>query len=197
MQTLQIPNPLKDLSPVNYDLKKIAEAESRVHEISFMSPTKAAELISVFAVACFDLAEVFSDLYLRHRYAKKRVSDRKAVVVLDIMPQRLSDKKAANNAETRQAVIDLDEEYSKAIYVEIEIEAALKLIQGKLFAMEGALSAVKQVSYEVRNTYNRQNPNLMVPEYSMSSEVKEESPAPQDNTQTSPTGVKYGKPRYR
>jgi hypothetical protein len=192
MDYLIIPNPKKELTPIRYDMRVINYAEGRVSEIAIVTATKAPELMATFSKACFELGRHFSDLHLQHRLAKKRLNDRKAVLILDSIPDKIQEKKAAkkdvsNNEDTRQAIMDLDPEYSEAWVAEAQTEAALLLIERKVKDMEGALNAVKKILGETYGIFHRPNPN-------MNNVVEERQSSPQETSEV--RGVKFGKVNY-
>jgi hypothetical protein len=158
-----VPNPLQNLQPNSFDIGDAIAAENRVHEIAFVSMSTAPELMSVFVKACFSLATVYAKLQKEHRFAEKKLAERKAEVMLDIVPIKLAEKKASANEQNREAVVESDHEYNRMAYAEIEIEAALMLVREKLRSMEGALGAVKKIVSDTVMTNWRPNPNLVVP----------------------------------
>jgi hypothetical protein len=144
----------------NKDMIEIAVAESRVPEIAFVNPAKAPELMSVFSSACFALGRQVSKLHYEHRLAKKKLGDRAAVMLIDIIPDQMTAKSLRDNEQNRQAFLDLDPEYSAAWLAEAQAEALLMLTERKLRDMEGALNAVKEASRGQHGIAYRQNPNL-------------------------------------
>lgn len=157
-EILEISNPRATLKLLSYDMREIHKAESRVHEIALVSASKAPELMSIFSAACFKLGRHMADLNLQHRLAKKRVGDRRAILIIDVIPEKLKEKNLAANEATRQAFLDRDPEYSDAAVGEAETESALIYIERKLRDMEGALNAVKRAA-DI-NIHFRPNPNL-------------------------------------
>lgn len=181
---LVVPNPLKDLAPLVYDLEVVSGAEERINEIAVVTPTKAPELLALFSQSCLQLARCLGDLYLQYSFAKRRVSERRAIMIIDVIPEKLKDKKLPQNEMNRQALLDLDEEYSRAILVENQLDAALELIKNRLRLMEGNISAVKKVIGDTSKTYIRYNPNLITGEIQDS-----EVPGHEESSF-------FGKPRY-
>lgn len=185
---LSVPNPRKEVTPLLYDLTEVLVAEGRVHEISFVTPSKAPELMSVFTRACFTLARYASDLSLQRSLAERRIADRQAVMIIDVIPEKIKEKKLTSNDATRQAFLDLDPEYSEAVVAEAHVSAALMLVQGKLKAMESALNAVKKILGDTQSVYHRSNPNMSTGGF--------DKPATPDTTVNAPHGLLIGKPRY-
>lgn len=144
---------------MRFDMTASNLAESRVHEIALVTPTKAPELMSVFSRACFDLGRHLRDAYLASVRARKKAADRKAVMAIDVIPGLLKEKQLASNAETRQALTELDAEYSKLSDEEAQVEAVLLYIKRKIEDVEGALNAVKKILGESEGVFNRPNYN--------------------------------------
>jgi hypothetical protein len=144
-------------------MTSILRAESRVIEIAFVTPSKAPELLSTFVKACFDLARFYSELQLQHRLAERRSDKRRAVVLLEVVPATVSEKKLGSNAEIREAIVDTDIEYDASVTDAFEVEALLTLVKGKLQAMEEALHAVKKVLQDATPAFVRNNPDLVSP----------------------------------
>lgn len=160
---LTVPNPKKegDLR-LRFNMKNIFDAESRVHEIAFVNPQKAPELMATFSVAIRDLSEHLAYLHYHSAVASKSKRQRRAVVVTEVIPAKLADKKLSNNDTNREAVIELDPEYSATCDVEIEVEAAFVFIREKLHSMESHLNAIKK-SLDASSGMFGQNMRLVQP----------------------------------
>jgi len=192
---ITVPNPKKTGTPIKYDMSNVATAESRVHEIAIVTPAKAPELMATFSQACFTLGRYAADLFLQHRMAEKRTEDRKAVLIVDVIPTQLEQKKLGSNETNRQALLTLDPEYSDATVAEAETEAALIYVERKLRDMEGALNAVKRAAEIMNAIQYRSNPNLST---SGMEEALEESDRlrRESNARQSQNGYRVGKATY-
>lgn len=184
---------------VKYDMTKVAEAEARVHEIAIVTPAKAPELMATFSEACFTLGRYAASLFLQHRLAEKRTEDRKAVLIVDVIPTLLEEKKLGSNETNRQALLNLDQEYSDSTVAEAETEAALIYVERKLRDMEGALNAVKRAAEIMNAIQYRANPNLSTG--GVTSEVEEalaesERLRREGNVRQSQNGLRIGKAKY-
>jgi hypothetical protein len=199
-----------------YDLTVPNTAEGRVHEIAFVTRPKAPELLACFSKACFVLGRHLPEVYLGHLLAGQETARRKAVVIIDVIPGILAEKKLASNAETRAALLDADPEYNAAVEKELRFEAAVMYFRLKIKDMDAALNALKKVVSETDGMYNRPNYNAQNTNMDTDLEValtkktpeawpagewdlNEPSPvapnaAPQPTTTTA--GFKFGKPRY-
>lgn len=205
MDDLTFPNPGKSIAPIKLDMSEVNFAEGRVPEIAFVTPTKGPELMSVFSKACFVLGRHVANVYFHHRMAKKRLGDRAAILLIDVIPDKIKEKDLRDNEQVRQAFLDLDPEYSAAHVAEAQTEATLMLVERKLRDMEGALNAVKKAVDGQYGIFSRSNPTLQTggipsldledqPIYSLGTS------GPVEHTTTgrpnNGTPMKIGKPTY-
>lgn len=156
---LSIPNPKANGSlRISYDLTNVLAAETRLHEIAIVTPTKGPEMLMLFSLGLRDLSGYVSDLQYQSSVASKKKRERRAVVVVDIIPTKLAEKKLSNNDTNREAVIELDPEYSVWCDVEAEIEAAYTYVREKFRNMESHLNAVKR-ALDVTGQFYQYNNN--------------------------------------
>jgi hypothetical protein len=182
------------------DLQAILMAEIRQGEVANVTPQKAPELLAVFNENWRDLHKVITQLTAERNRAEKEVAKRKAVLLLEIVPQRLSQKGIASTADTREAVVTLDEKHCMLQERADQIEAIVEYLKGKLKSFENAFSSVKKImgedSYNFASrpngalkgdTYGVSRPNIMTP-----------TPA-QTSSPTTPAGTHrpgFGRSRY-
>jgi hypothetical protein len=162
---LSIPNPKKegDLR-LKFDMRSTFAAESRVEEIAFVTPSKAPELMATMSAALRDLSSHLAHLHFHAGIAAKKVRERRAVVVTEIIPTKLAEKKLSNNDSTREAIIELDPEYSAVSEVELEVEAAQIFVREKFRSVESHLNAIKKSMDATANLLNYSaNTNLTQP----------------------------------
>ena len=171
-----------------FDLTLVHATEARIPEIAYVTPTKAPELLSVLSRACFTLGRALPVVYLGLQKAKQRVANRKAVLVIDVIPGILAEKKLSSNAETRQALMDLDPEYQKAVEAELEYAACVMYVRRKIEDMENALNSVKKILGETGDMHRRPNYNMY--------DVEAVTNNPTQTDQLATTGSRIGKPRY-
>jgi hypothetical protein len=156
---LSIPNPKNDGSVrLMYNLENVIAAESRLHEIAFVTPSKGPELLTLFSVALRDLSTYVADLQYQCALASKKKRERRAVVVTEIIPVKLAEKKLSNNDTNREAVVELDPEFSAWCDVEAEVEAAYTYVREKFRNMESHLNAVKR-ALDVTGQFYQYNNN--------------------------------------
>lgn len=162
--TIPNPDPRGTSIVIKYDMKRVFEAEARIEEISFISNTKAPELLTKFTLAMKDLGEHLADLGYRESVAKRKMRERRAVVVMEVIPAKLAEKKLSNNDTNREAVIELDPEFSAATDVLNQIEASFVLVREKLRGIESAINSTKKVLDTLPAPWTS-NPNLVSPLY--------------------------------
>jgi hypothetical protein len=182
--TLIVPNPLKGFDYLRYDMRLCLAAERRLEEIATVNPERGQELLALFNRAAFQLSRVYTDLHLQLELARGRVSERKAIMLVDYIPAKIKEKGLQDNTMSRQALLDLDEEFKLATSIHNNIEAYILYVEKQLKAMEGALSSVKKIYDATNSAYRRPNPNLVTTGIE---EKLEESPY---------VNSKYGKPKY-
>lgn len=159
--TLSFKNPLPGQPGITYDLTEIIEAQGRVSEIAHANPHRAPELLSKFVAASFALSDILGDLQFQVFLAERKTDERKALLQVDLIPEVVKERKLGSNAETRQALVDLDTEYQEAMIVLGSLQAGLELVKQKLRAMDSAASATKKIMDDTLLVYRRGgNPNL-------------------------------------
>lgn len=170
--------------PLRIDLAKVLTAEGRQEEVSIVSAVKAPELLWYFNRVWRDLGDIINGLTTERRYAERAVEQRKAVIMLDIIPEMLAAKKLSSNEANREAVISQDIEYNDLLDRLQQIEAVIEHLKLKQSSFEKSFSSVKAYLRQSSN-YMSNNPNSNLS--SGSSKPTETQP---------PTRPGWGKPRY-
>lgn len=148
---LVVPRGLPDLSPLKLDLGEINSVESRIQEVAFVNPVKAPELLAVFNKAYSDLVSIISTVEYEFQMAKKHSNEVRAMVLIDRVPEKLKEKgltsaKSPGGSEDfRQAILDLDKDYSAAQDKVIQLKCIITLLEGKQKSIDMAYSSVKKV----------------------------------------------------
>ncbi len=132
-------------APLVINLAAILKAEARQEEVATVNAMKAPELLKTLNRSWLDLSETLSKLYQEKGRAVKAAEKRKAVLVLEVVPKTLADKKLASNEANREAVISLDTEYEELEDKVLQITAVMKFLEGKLHSFENAFSSVKKI----------------------------------------------------
>ena len=135
-----------DSQMLSIELDYAYQAESRIREISFVNKHTAPELCATFNAAYARLAQTFSMLLYKLGQAEIAVKRRKAVLTLDVIPEKMAEKKLGKaNEDIREAFYYLDEDFVKAKDSLASIEAAKELIYIKMNALRMAFEATKAV----------------------------------------------------
>jgi hypothetical protein len=170
------------------DTEEVDTAEDRVHEIALVTPLKAPELMSVFSRACFKLARILREAHLSALLTDQALSRRRAIVMLDVVPEQLVLKKLSNNDAHRQAILDLDPEYADLHLKSQQWDVIVAYLKRQADNMEGALNAVKKAIQDQEGVYRRANYNM--------SDISTESVQESVPVQTTNSGFKIGKVQY-
>jgi hypothetical protein len=144
---------------IEISLVRIRDSEGRQDEVAYVTPIKAPELLTEFNKSWLEIHKAISILENENNKAQKAVDKRKGVLLLEIIPERLKSLGISSTADTREAVINTDQEYEDLTARLQQIEAALFFLKGKLKGFENAYTSVKKILGE--GTFNfKQNPNL-------------------------------------
>lgn len=137
---------------------QIRRVEDRIAEIANVTPHKAPELLATFNRAYLDLDQYIRQIEMELVYARQRVSTIKAEIILDRADEIFKQRGLKASADLRQAVVDLDEGYQKAVERVGALEAAREYLKGKQKSIEMAYGSVRKILGE--GTYNHRNTNL-------------------------------------
>lgn len=164
--TLVVPRGLPGIDPLKLDVGSILAVESRIHEIAFVNPVKAPELISVFNKAFSELTEMVAKVQYELQVAKQNVEKARAICLLDRVPGILqekgltSTKSPMGSEDIRNAVLALDNDYNSALERVYQIQCMYTYLEGKKQAIDKAYMAVKAVSQD--QSQYRHSPDLSV-----------------------------------
>jgi hypothetical protein len=138
-----------------FDLNYVVAVESRIEEISIVTPHKAPELLAAFNRAWLELGQAVGKLEEAENDATQYASLVKGEILLDKAEDILKSKGLKGSADLRQAVIDTDPTYREAIDKLNAIRAAREFLKIKQKAIEMAYLSVRKIVGE--NTYNMRN----------------------------------------
>lgn len=172
--------------PKIIDLGAILAAEARQNEVATVTQMKAPELLWTYNKSWLDLNGLLAHLTLERNIAQKELEKRKAVLLLDIIPEKLKERKIPTNDANREAFIVLDPQYSTLEDTVMQITAVVKLLEGKLKSFENAYNSVKKLVGQDTYRTSGSNPNLS---------GSTDTPAPLPTTPTA-TRPGFGKPKY-
>lgn len=194
---------------LDIDLSSIYKAESRLHEVGFITPQKAPELISLFLSAHHDLKKLATDVLYKRLKAKRRADTIRGIILLDKVPGILtarglaSSRSPLGSEDVRDAILNTDSEYTQSLDTFDALTAVEELLDGKTMTMAMAYSSVKEIMGE--GAFNFRNPNLSGgDEPILKRERPPPTPMPSDGSDshdlpTLGTNVRsgFGIPRYK
>jgi len=126
-------------------------ALSRIGEIQGVTKLKAPELLSTFNKAWRDAAESIAVARVARIQAQRAADRVRAILLLDKIPTILKEKgltsprSPGGSEDLRQAALDIDEEYQKALEIGDKIDCVVELLRGKQKSVEMAYSSVKKI----------------------------------------------------
>lgn len=141
------------------DLKEVRELEARKIEIGGVNKLKAPELMQAMERGYSLVAQtMLPAVAYQLAKAEEAADERKAVVMLDIVPELLAKKglttarNPSGSADQRENVLALDIEYKDLKNTVDMLQAVKELLKGKMKGFEMAYGAVKKV-YDSLSTY--------------------------------------------
>lgn len=179
-------------NPLVIDLAVILASERRQDEVASVTKFKAPELLAEFNRSWRDLHALVVELQAELTKAQKALDRRKGVLLLEVVPEKLSARKLANNDAHRDAVISLDEQYQAFQETYDQIEAVVEYLKGKLKSFEHAYNSVKKIMGEDGYNMAARGPNT-----NLSGDAGP-SAQPDRPVAASPSGkyAGWGKPKY-
>jgi hypothetical protein len=134
-----------------FDLTNVQFAESRIHEVAFVTPQKAGELLATFNTAHLELVTIIAKVELAIRRAERTSDKLRSIIVLDkvkdILKQKglAKDSNPAGSEDLRRAILDGDDEYQDALDKVEELKALGELLRNKSKSIEMAYHSVKKL----------------------------------------------------
>lgn len=141
-------------------MEKIFYVESRTHEIAFITPIKAPEMIASIIEARYAVIQHYSDIMFQLTIAQRRMKQRAGIITIDQAPAIIKEKGLSSNAETRNALIEVDDDYNDAAIVYGALEAGVVMFKEKLRALTDAQAAVREILHDTSSTLKFNNPEL-------------------------------------
>jgi hypothetical protein len=138
--TLTIPN-----TSIDIDITDIARIEHRVQEVSGVSKEKAPELLAAFNRAWLQLNSYLALLEKHLLVASRKTRQVRGRLLLDVIPKALEERGLSTSKDLRDAYLDTDNEYQKALEVEETIQCTIALLRGKQKGIEMAYNSVKKL----------------------------------------------------
>jgi len=111
-------------------------AESRLHEAQYVNAGTYSELEYTFNEAYRELRNMISNIQYEITKAEKNINERKADLILDVIPNMLEGQpKSNNNSDFRNAVFAKDEDYQKYLDYLNKLKALESHFSGKIDVM--------------------------------------------------------------
>ena len=148
---LKIPRGTPNLEPMEFELGFLLKAESRKVEISYVNKETAPELLMTFNEAYCAAKRMMNQINLEYINSKKYADHRRAIVILDVVPEVLKSKGLATSRspggseDLRKAVLDLDTEYGGLMDKVAVLETAYEFLNIKAKGFEMAYHSVKKI----------------------------------------------------
>jgi hypothetical protein len=132
-------------SPLVLDMKQIYESERRLEDVKSVTPDTASEVMGEMNIAANDASRYLAWIQYELLMAKKNYDKRKAVLILEKLPDFLKEKGLKPNEDIRESFLALDNEaYQLRDRIDC-LTAAFYMIEGKLKTFVRAFNAAKSV----------------------------------------------------
>lgn len=143
--TITLPVIKQNDSPRVLSMDKTKEAENRLIEAKMVNPATYPELEYVFNESYRELKSHLAIVGYDIAMAEKHLANVKAEILLDKYPEFLKDKTSKfDNAEVRNAFVQKDPEYQKALDTVSTLKMIEMLMDGKVKVMERVTSYMKK-----------------------------------------------------
>lgn len=182
--TLEVPIPGTN-QKYRYDLSACFLVEKQLEDIETLNIQRSNALLAALYKVSFEVIQAMDSISRLESKAKNRVSQRKAVIVIDEMAPTLKALGLTSNDSNRQGLIDKDPAYQELVEQHQDIEASYELLRLRNQKYEDAIRTVRSIAYNLVATASRQNPNLTAQIGQIENETVGIS-----------TDEKYGKARY-
>ena len=124
---------------------KTKVAESRLHEAQAVNAGTYSELEYTFNESYRELKNMIANIQFEMTKIEKNINERKADIILDIIPSMLEGQpKSNNNADFRNAVIARDEEYQSHLEHLNKLKALESHFVGKVDVMVNTCRYMKK-----------------------------------------------------
>lgn len=147
-KTLILPRGKPDLPPLKLEMDEIYKAESRLHEVSIVSPMTAPELMGYYNTVCNLTTKYISWIEYEILVAQKHFELAKSTVILDKMPdevKRFKDSGMKANEDFRNALISRDSECSATLDNLNQLIAVKSLLENKARSFVRAYNASRSI----------------------------------------------------
>jgi hypothetical protein len=150
-RSLSVPRGKLGLPPIVLDLSRIDHGESRLKEVSYVTPLTSRELSSFFNEVTNEATKYLAWIEYEILRAKKECDIARARVILEKVPAEAEKLMATGmkaNSEWRDALIATDPEYQQCYDIVSALTAIKYLLEGKAKTFERAYFSAKLVGEE-------------------------------------------------
>lgn len=133
-------------TPILLQLKKTKEAVERISDVAVLNPSILPGLLATLLTGLSELNKAMSIIGLEIVNAEHKANRRKATLILDEMPRILLEKGIKSSEDVRNAILDLDYEYSQLREQKDMLEAVFENLKIKSKNIEHALYSCKTIT---------------------------------------------------
>ena len=151
-EIIHIPRGTPGAGQLTLDMREIYQLEVRKQEVATVTKFKAQELLYLMEKGYSAIStDMLPKVLLELNNARDAAEARKAVVMLDVAPVVLREKKLTKEsnpggtADQRESVLALDEEYRALKKTVDQLEAVYEWLKGKMKGFEMSYQSVKKV----------------------------------------------------
>lgn len=166
--SIRVPRGLAGLDPLVLDMDEIRKAEIRLPEVALTNALRAPELLATFNSSYLVAARYANQLEYELGAAQRRLSEARAIFLIDKLPGLLAEKGLATarsplgSEDIRQAFLDRDPEYKQIQEVIATIETYKTMMDIYKRGFENAYNSVKKLIGNAPSPNFLSNPNLIV-----------------------------------
>jgi len=137
-----------DSSPLSLDMSRIYQAERRLHDLAIVTPGNAPEFMGEMNASAHITMNHVSEITRELIFARQALDRRKAVVILEVLPEKLislKDRGIKANEDIREAILATDNEYM-GLRDRVEcLEAASIHLDNKVKSFVRAFNAARSI----------------------------------------------------
>lgn len=137
-------------------MDKIWSLEVRKDEMSTVTKFKAPELMRAMEDGFSTLAPKSALIAKELSRAENAIKHRRAVVLLEVVPEYEKNKGGRMSADQREALVVTDPEYMRILDIKDQLESLNKLLRDKMDGFRMAFSAIKKI-YDSLMTHDGTN----------------------------------------
>jgi hypothetical protein len=150
------PRAIPGLVDLEFDMTRVREAEGRFHEIAVVNPQKSLELQARFIEAMSDLTKYLNTIEQEKILADRQIRDIRSRFILDEMANFLKSKNISSSADTREAALEANKEYSDALDKQACIKAFTQLLKNTVADINNAYysagNVIKAYQFDIYNS---------------------------------------------